>query len=153
MEDAATIAQLLGQLGYPARAEEVDARLAALGRYPHAVVFVAEQQGNVVGLVTCHMFPSIHASAPVAWLTTLIVDRHYCGQGIGRQLCRVAETWAQARGAQRVSVSSGAHRADAHAFYGRIGYAQTGMRLTKVLDELNRATEQAVAADERRVIR
>ena len=132
-EDAATLAQLLGQLGYPARADEMGARFAALRQYPQALAFVAEQQGDVVGLVTCHMFPSIHASAPVAWLTTLIVDRHHCGLGIGRRLCRAAEVWARERGAQRVSVSSGAQRDDAHAFYGRIGYAQTGMRLTKVL--------------------
>ncbi|MHB1095636.1 MAG: GNAT family N-acetyltransferase [Gemmatimonadaceae bacterium] len=139
-EDTATIAQLLGQLGYPARADEVNARLVALRRYPHAVAFVAEQQGDVVGVVTCHSFPSIHVSAPVAWLTTLVVDRHHSGQGIGRQLCGAAEVWARERGAQRISVTSGAQRDDAHAFYGRIGYAQTGVRLTKVLGELNHAT-------------
>lgn len=133
--DTATIAQLLGQLGYPARAAEVDARLVALRRYPQAVAFVAEAQGHVVGVVTCHMFPSIHVSAPIAWLTTLIVDRHHCGQGIGRQLCRAAEAWAQQRGAQRLSVSSGAQRDGAHAFYERIGYAKSGVRLTRVLGE------------------
>jgi histone acetyltransferase (RNA polymerase elongator complex component) len=33
----------------------------------------------------------------------------------------------------RISVTSGIQRADAHEFYRRIGYAQTGLRFGKAL--------------------
>ena len=66
IKDAPTLAQLLGQLGYPTRTDDVAARLLVPRQYPNAVALVADQNGNVVGLVTCHMFPAIHVTAPVA---------------------------------------------------------------------------------------
>lgn len=131
--DASTIAVLLGQLGYPATPEEAAVQLAHLQESPCAVAFVAELEGRVIGLITCHVFPSIHAPAIVAWITTLVVDEKHLQKGIGKQLCKTVESWAQDHGAARVSVTSGKHRDGAHAFYETIGYERTGVRLTKVL--------------------
>jgi predicted N-acetyltransferase YhbS len=133
IDDAAAIADLLGQLGYPATADEAVARLARIDRFRDAVVLVAEVNGEVAGLVTCHILPSIHMSAPVAWLTTLIVDDKHQRAGIGRDLTRAVESWARDHGATRISVTSGKQRAGAHAFYEGFGYEHTGMRFTKVL--------------------
>jgi GNAT superfamily N-acetyltransferase len=131
--DADVIATLLGQLGYPATPPEVTARLVRLKSFQHATVLVAESGGGIVGLVTGHVFPSIHGSALVAWLTTLVVDDRHLNQGIGRELSAAIEQWAKELGAMRISVSSGNHREGAHRFYERIGYERTGVRLTKPL--------------------
>jgi GNAT superfamily N-acetyltransferase len=131
--DAEAIAELVGVLGYPATPEEVVVRLARLAEWDAAVIIVAEADGRVVGLVTGHVFPSIHVTGPVAWLTTLVVSDRYQHRGIGAQLTGEIERWARQQGAARVSVTSGAQRHAAHLFYERLGFERTGVRLTKVL--------------------
>jgi GNAT superfamily N-acetyltransferase len=131
--DAGAIATLLGQLGYPTGPEEAAARLARLEAFSQAVVMVAESQDEVVGLITGHVFPSIHDTPLVAWLTTLVVDERHAHRGVGRELNAALESWAEERGAVRLSVTSGKHRDGAHAFYERLGYERTGIRLTKSL--------------------
>lgn len=129
--DAATIAQLLGQLGYPASTNEVKERLERLNAFRGTVALVKEVDGRVVGVVTGHLFPSIHSTPAIAWLTTLVVDQANHRTGVGRELVAAVEEWARSQGAVRISVTSGKHRDDAHAFYERVGYERTGVRLTK----------------------
>jgi predicted N-acetyltransferase YhbS len=131
--DAPVIAELLGQLGYPATAEDVVDRLARLEHFRDAIALVAEIDGRVVGVVTGHVFPSIHAQSLVAWLTTLVVSEDHYNVGVGRRLAEAVEEWARGHGAARISVTSGKHRDGAHAFYEHIGYERTGVRLTKIL--------------------
>jgi GNAT superfamily N-acetyltransferase len=131
--DAAAIGALIGELGYPTVGADVPGRLATLVASGRAVALVAESDGTVVGLVTAHMLATLHHPEPVAWLTTLVVSEAARGLGAGRQLVRAAEEWARAQGAVRISVTSGIQRADAHEFYRRIGYAQTGLRFGKAL--------------------
>jgi GNAT superfamily N-acetyltransferase len=131
--DASAISDLVGELGYPATSDEVLARLDRMSAYPHAIAFVAELDGRVVGLATGHAFPSIHVSSIVAWLSTLVVSSADHGRGVGRGLSAAVENWSRALGAVRISVSSGLHRAEAHAFYEHIGYERSGLRLTKPL--------------------
>ena len=131
--DADAIGDLLGQLGYPATANDVVARLARLETSSDALTRVADLHGRAVGVVTAHLFVSIHATENVVWLTTLVVNHEHRHAGIGRQLVAAAEAWAVLHGAQKISVSSGTHRDDAHAFYLAAGYQRTGVRLTRSL--------------------
>jgi GNAT superfamily N-acetyltransferase len=133
--DAAALAPLLGALGHPASADEVAARLSRLTAYTGPAVALVAVRGehDVVGLVTAHAFLSLHAAAPAVWLTTLVVAPAARERGVGRRLVRAAEAWAAAEGAVRVSVTSGAHRAEAHRFYEGLGYAVTGSRFTRTL--------------------
>ena len=87
----------------------------------------------MVGVVTGHVIFSIHSSPVVALLTTLVVDEQCARTGIGKQLATAIEDWAREQGAVRISVTSGKQRDGAHAFYERIGYDRTGVRLTKIL--------------------
>jgi GNAT superfamily N-acetyltransferase len=66
-------------------------------------------------------------------ITALVVARRARGRGIGRLLASEAEAWLAAVGAGRVMVNSGIARADAHAFYVRLGYDETGRRFVKQL--------------------
>lgn len=132
--DASAISELLGQLGYPASVQEVPPRLRALLDFPAAVAFVAtDAYGEVVGVVTGHLIPSIHDSEPVAWLTTLVVLEDARGAGIGSALVDHIEKWATHNGARRLSVTSGMHRKATHAFYEKRGYENTGLRFAKNL--------------------
>ena len=132
--DADAISGLLAELGYPANPADVPARLEALAAHPGAVTLVADLEHEVVGLATCHLFPTIHRAEPVAWLTALVTAERARGQGVGTTLVSSVESWARARGAVRISLTSGTQRTEAHAFYERLGYDRTGVRLTHPLE-------------------
>jgi GNAT superfamily N-acetyltransferase len=133
-DDSAIIAVLLDQLGYPASAEEIPQRLAALNKLPKAIAVVAEDpELGVVGLITSHLFPSIHDNEPVAWLTTLVVLDGVRSRGVGSELVRFVEEWAAKNGAPRITVTSHKRRERTHQFYQQRGYEWTGLRLTKSL--------------------
>jgi N-acetylglutamate synthase and related acetyltransferases len=96
-------------------------------------VLVAELDGDVVGVATCHIYPALHRTEPVAWLTSLVTAGHARGRGVGGTLVSSIERWAAERGATRLSLTSATHRTDAHGFYERRGYERTGVRLTHAL--------------------
>jgi predicted N-acetyltransferase YhbS len=132
--DAPLLCELLTQLGYPASEAEIPARLNAVANFPRAAAFVATNgYGEVVGLVTTHIFPSIHDNEPVAWLTTLVVLEDARGTGIGSALVKHVEQWAARNGARRLSVTSGKQRKATHEFYEKRDYESTGLRFTKKL--------------------
>jgi predicted N-acetyltransferase YhbS len=132
--DAPILSELLAQLGYPASVSDVPQRLQAIGNFPTAAAFVAiNRYGEVVGLVTAHIIPSIHDNDPVAWLTTLVVLEDARGAGIGSALVRHVEGWAIEKGAKRLSVTSGIQRHSTHEFYEKRDYERTGLRFSKKL--------------------
>ena len=133
--DSPILSELLAQLGYPASATEIPQRLQAMGGFPNAAAFVATNRyGEVVGLITAQIVPSIHDSDPVAWLTTLVVLEDARGAGIGSALVRHVEAWAVEKGATRLSVTSGIQRQMTHEFYEKRDYERTGLRFSKRLD-------------------
>jgi GNAT superfamily N-acetyltransferase len=92
-----------------------------------------DRYGEVVGVVTAHLIPSIHDNEPVAWLTTLVVLEDARGAGIGSALVEHVENWATDNGARRLSVTSAMHRRATHEFYEKRGYENTGLRFAKRL--------------------
>ena len=137
--DAPILSELLAQLGYPASVSDVPQRLQAIADFPDAAAFVAANRyGEVVGLITGHIIPSIHDNEPVAWLTTLVVLEDARGAGIGSALVRHVEAWAVGKGAKRLSVTSGIQRLETHEFYEKRAYERTGLRFSKRLDRSGR---------------
>jgi GNAT superfamily N-acetyltransferase len=131
--DAPILSELLEQLEHPAPLSEIPTRLSALASFPNAAAFVATNgYGEVVGLATSHILPTIHRGA-VAWLTTLVVLEDARGAGIGSALVRHVEQWAARNGATTLSVNSGTRRKATHDFYQKRDYAHTGLRFTKNL--------------------
>jgi len=132
-EDAAALGRLLDQLGYPTNAAEIPKRLEKVHARPGTTVLVAEgENGDVVGVVTVHLFPTLHTNELAAWLTAVVVDEKSRGHGVGSALVARAEAWAAEHGALRISLTSALHRESAHAFYKARDYEHTGVRLTKV---------------------
>jgi GNAT superfamily N-acetyltransferase len=133
-DDAASLCGLLDQLGYPTDSAQIPERIEKLHARPGTKVLVAENEaGEVVGVATIHLFDSLHASEPVAWLTTVVVEERARGQGIGSALVARAEKWAVDHGARRISLTSALRREHAHEFYKARDYEHTGVRLSKVL--------------------
>lgn len=133
LDDAASIASLVTQLGYPSTPKEMAGRLKILLLLPEYGIFVAEADGEIVGLVGAYMGYSLEFSGTYGRLTSLIVDEKHRGAGIGRQLIAKIEDWIRDQGALLTVVTSSNHRADSHRFYENNGYLNTGIRFTKKL--------------------
>ncbi|MGB7213417.1 MAG: GNAT family N-acetyltransferase [Gemmatimonadales bacterium] len=132
--DAPAITVLLAQLGYPAAAAEIAARLTkmtALG--PPDRVVVAVLEGQVVGVMTLHLTPELHRANPIGRVTALVVDEQTRGSGVGAEMMAEAERILRADGAGLLEVTSNMRRTDAHRFYERLGYLKTSFRFAKDL--------------------
>jgi GNAT superfamily N-acetyltransferase len=132
-EDAADVARLLGQLGYPSTPNQVLERLARLAATGAHLVLVCEQASRVVGLVTAWAGDCIHRDGPIGRVTALIVAEGQRGRGAGSRLLERAEGWLRSRGAAAVIVNAQLTRAEAHRFYESRGYAVTGKRFSRSL--------------------
>jgi GNAT superfamily N-acetyltransferase len=132
-DDAESIARLVTQLGYPAVASDMPARLARLRDHDRGAVLLAHRGDAVVGLATIHVHSVVHRAGDVAWLTALVVDESARGTGVGRALVAAVEQFAREAGCERLSVTTHERRADARAFYARLGLEQTGRRFGKAL--------------------
>lgn len=120
-EDHARLADLAGQLGYPATAADVAKRLAGFERSEDHAAFVAELNGEVVGWIGAFIYRCVEADAR-AEINGLLVDERVRSRGIGFKLVAQAEEWARGRGCDVIGVRSNVTRERAHAFYERLGY-------------------------------
>jgi len=132
--DAAAIARLSGQLGYPASAADIERRLRAIGTDVAAVLVAESPKVGVVGWVHVRMLPLLTRDLS-AEIGGLVVDEGRRGGGIGRQLLTAAEAWARDRKATSLRLRSNVVRDGAHAFYRRCGFAasKTSLLFTKEL--------------------
>jgi GNAT superfamily N-acetyltransferase len=121
--DAADVAALLGELGYPTTAGEAADRLRRTG----GRVLLAESDGRVVGLAALAFTTQLHHAAPTARVTALVVSEPARGRGAGRRLMARAEELARAEGCAAIELTSGIRleREAAHRFYEALGYDRT----------------------------
>ena len=89
--------------------------------------------GRVVGMVGAYVTLSYEHDEPTGRLTAMVVSGPAQGTGIGRRLVAAAEDWVRARGAHVMMLTSHSRREGAHAFYQRLGYAETGKRFVRAL--------------------
>ncbi|HYY04588.1 MAG TPA: GNAT family N-acetyltransferase [Gaiellaceae bacterium] len=129
-EDASAIARLLTELGYPVAVDDVLPRLERL-RECGDLVLIAEVDGDVAGLAQLHVSPSIEYDRPAAKLGALVVQERHRRSGIGRALVGAIEAEARSRGCGLLFLTTAERRADAHAFYARLGFERTGRRYAK----------------------
>jgi N-acetylglutamate synthase-like GNAT family acetyltransferase len=133
-EDAARVAQLLEQLGYPTSPEAAGRRLRALAASRDDDVWVAERDGSIVGLVAIHVSGALEYDGAVAKVSAIVVDEAARRQGVGEQLMALAEREARRRGCVLLFLTTAERREDAHAFYRSLGFEETGRRFAKPLD-------------------
>lgn len=130
--DAAALALLAEELGYPATAGEMAERLLALEHSPDDAVLVAVLGEGAVAWIHVAIVSLVEAPR-LAEIRGLAVTSALRSRGIGEQLVRRAEDWARARGVSRIRVRSNVVRERTHAFYERLGYTVT--KSQKVFDK------------------
>jgi GNAT superfamily N-acetyltransferase len=132
--DAPALAMLIGQLGYPTSVEAVARRMERLRSSNADRLVVAELDGEVVGLASLHTSLSVEYDAPAAKLSAIVVDELHRRHGIGEALLVAMEAEARRRGCCLIFLTTAKRRKDAHAFYRRSGFEETGRRFAKRLD-------------------
>ena len=131
--DAAPVAQLLGQLGYPTTEAQARARIETLGGRDDYAVRVFTDGEAILGVGSLQVHPALEIDEPIGLITALVVGEKARRRGVGRALVADLLEFARARGCARGNVGSGLHRADAHAFYEGIGFTRSGLRFRKTL--------------------
>ena len=131
--DAAAITVLLGELGYPDTVEAVARRVARSREDGPDAVLVARLGGVVAAVASLHLIPLFHRDGFLARVTSFVVAEDLRHRGVGTALLGACERWAWKHRAERLEVTSGDGRDDAHSFYERQGYTRQGMRFSKWL--------------------
>jgi GNAT superfamily N-acetyltransferase len=111
----------------------VAARLARFAADRLSRVMVAEVAGEVAGLIATHLVPRLEDDAPSCRVIAIVVAQRHRRAGVASALVSAAEAQARAHGSRRLDLSSGDHRADAHAFYERAGFERRAQAFIKRL--------------------
>jgi GNAT superfamily N-acetyltransferase len=120
--DAARIAELSGQLGYPATEKKMRPRLRDALKAKDGACFVAEsREGGLIGWIHVSTTPLLEVERR-AEVNGLVVDETARSQGAGAMLLAAAEKWARWKRCKSMSVRSNVLRERAHGFYLRGGY-------------------------------
>src|ERR1700676_433536 len=121
-EDAARLAELSGQLGYPASTKQMRARLREVLKDRDGACFVAEtSEDGLTGWVHVSTTPLLEVERR-AEVNGLVVEEKVRSRGTGALLLLAAEKWAKEMKCQSMSVRSNVLRERAHGFYERNGY-------------------------------
>jgi GNAT superfamily N-acetyltransferase len=122
MSDAEKLAELSGQLGYPATAAQIVQRLQRLKPASrHALLVADDPEDGVAAWLHVSVTPLIEVELR-AEVNAFVVGEKHRSQGAGARLLEAAEDWARRRGCESVSLRSNVIRERAHKFYERNGY-------------------------------
>jgi GNAT superfamily N-acetyltransferase len=131
--DAAAVATLLGELGYPTTEDRLVLRCAAGGEPSAADVFVLEFAGQVVGSLSLAFTPYFPNGSTLCRVTALVVAPSHRGRGFGAALIAKAVEEGRRRGCSALEVTAADRRADAHRFYEQVGFSRTSLRFVRQL--------------------
>ena len=131
--DLEAMTDLVGQLGYPSEESAVAGRLERLAADPTSWVYVAVDDGRVVGVGALHVMPVLERDDPTARITAMVVDEGARRGGVGRALLDRLEETARAEGCARMYLTTRYEREGAVAFYRRMGFEDTSLRFVKDL--------------------
>ena len=96
-------------------------------------MLIAHDAERILGFTACLSLPLINRDAPTCRLAALVVTDGARSQGVGAALVEQVELAARRWGCDRIEVTSGNDRPDAHRFYEREGFRPKPVRFVKPL--------------------
>ena len=133
-DDAPGIAKLLQSIGwfeafssreFKDSVTQVESRLRqCLADDSHSIYVAEAPHGEIAGYGSVHWLPYLFMAGPEGYVSELFVRDDARGQGVGRQLLRIIEVDARARGCQRLSLINLRNRES----YQRQFYLKAGWR-------------------------
>ena len=103
--------------------------LADLSSSSHSCLFVAENEGGVVGFLSGEIREGSPAFSPKTWAAVedIYVTHEHRSQGLGRALVDACAEWARDRGADGVSLQVAAGNERARKFYDTLGFREVSV--------------------------
>ncbi len=124
LKDAAGIAHISAELGYPASETQIRERLQPLQESSDHAIFVVEiLDGPIVGWAHAYLRPLL-ISELSAEIGGIVIQEAYRRRRLGKKLLQHIETWAGSQGCRIVALYSGMQRDSAHLFYPEIGFTR-----------------------------
>ena len=134
IDDAPRLAKLLQGIGwfesfsnreFEDSVTRVESRLQqCLADDSHSIYVAESPHGEIAGYGSVHWLPYLFMAGPEGYVSELFVRDDARGQGVGRQLLRIIEFDARARGCQRLSLINLRNRES----YQRQFYPKAGWR-------------------------
>ncbi len=90
-----------------------------------AQLIVADDDGEVVGMLSVQRLISTAQGSAVGIVEDAVVRDRRRGQGVGRALMNAAEAWARDEGLTRLQLLAERGNRPAQAFYQRLGWTST----------------------------
>ena len=133
--DADALFGLVEQLGHALKPDRAafDRTFATYlsGEAPEVVLFLAEEEGAVVGYAVMSVAPLLSTNGPAAQLQEIVVDQSGRGTSVGTQLVRAVEAECVRRGVTQLTVAS----RRAGGFYDRLGYHENAEYMRRFFTE------------------
>ncbi len=134
-DDAAGIAKLLQGIGwfeafssreFKDSVTRVEGRLRqCLADDSHSIYVAESPHREIAGYGSVHWLPYLFMAGPEGYVSELFVRDDARGQGVGRQLLRIIEVEARARGCQRLSLINLRNRESyQRQFYLKAGWSE-----------------------------
>jgi N-acetylglutamate synthase-like GNAT family acetyltransferase len=132
IDDAAALADLIGQLGYPVSDEECHKRIQSYAQ-PNYLLLIAEREELVVGYIALHIYDVLHLPAAEGRISSFCVTEKMRGTGIGNALLRAAEDYFKENSCYKIVLNSNLKRPETHQYYLHRGYQFTSKHFAKFL--------------------
>lgn len=133
--DAAAIAQLLEQFGYPTSTEQCLNRLRRMNADTfHTLVAIetssdrCEELAGFIGLLRLQVYTEC---ADIGWVLALAVGQRHRRKGIGTALLNSAESYFRRHGIEQMHLHSAKDNLAAHLFYQANGFSDVALRFQK----------------------
>lgn len=97
-------------------------------------IIVAEQDSKIVGIVSMMFLTRLNRTKLELYIPELVVSEDHRRSGIGKSLMESCVKIAKKKKCFRIRLESGNQRKDAHRFYKRIGFGQTALSYTRVIE-------------------
>ncbi|MGE5560741.1 MAG: N-acetyltransferase family protein [Chloroflexota bacterium] len=101
--------------------------------FPGCGALVAEEEGEIVGLLSYSVRPNLYHAGDTALIEELVVSGRSRGKGIGSALVREMIALAEALGCEEISVSTMPDNEGAQRFYRQHGLVDEAVLLEKHL--------------------
>jgi ribosomal protein S18 acetylase RimI-like enzyme len=94
---------------------------------PQAHLFLAEQAGRIVGMLTVQILISTAEGGPVGLVEDVVVHQAHRGQGVGLAMLEHLRQWSVCKGLSRLQLLADRNNVRALDFYQRNGWTLTGL--------------------------
>jgi ribosomal protein S18 acetylase RimI-like enzyme len=131
---AEALPQIFRPIEGPARSREYFERILA---NENAAIFVAEQQGTLIGMIQCDVrtAPDVPIVVPrhFVYIDNLVVSERFRHQGVGLALVERVHQWTREKGLTEVELGVWEFNTSARILYEKLGYQTTRRIMSKRL--------------------